>query len=512
MSDGGADREHRASADPGDAQGATGEELAFAGVRGVLAALSRRELSARELVATLLARIERIDGELGAFRCVFAERALAEAEQADARRAAGDERPLLGLPVAIKDDQDVAGELTTRGTLAVTRPAARDSELVRRLRAAGAVVVGKTNVPELTAIGATESLGFGVTRNPWERERTPGGSSGGSAAAVAAGLVPAATASDGAGSIRIPAACCHLVGLKPARGLVPTAPAENPWNGLIVYGFLTRTVADTALLLDAVAERSPDGSRRKWSEAVAERSPDGSRRKWSEAVAERAPRLRIAVSTRPQLPALVDASVRDAVERVADELRQLGHTVDRADPPYGLLALPAIVRYLRGIADDAAALDLPARLQRRTRGFVRLGRAVSDRVLDRALAHAAPSRERFDEFFSRYDLLVTPTVARPPVAATEWEGTGALRTLFAMGQVYPFTIAWNHLDLPALALPAGIAGDGLPRSVQLVAPRGAESLLMRVGAEIEAALGLADPPRPPLAEDGVAARVRAARG
>jgi len=496
MSDGGADREHRASADPGDAQGATGEELAFAGVRGVLAALSRRELSARELVATLLARIERIDGELGAFRCVFAERALAEAEQADARRAAGDERPLLGLPVAIKDDQDVAGERTTRGTLAVTRPAARDSELVRRLRAAGAVVVGKTNVPELTAIGATESLGFGVTRNPWERERTPGGSSGGSAAAVAAGLVPAATASDGAGSIRIPAACCHLVGLKPARGLVPTAPAENPWNGLIVYGFLTRTVADTALLLDAVAERSPDGSRRKWSEAVA----------------ERAPRLRIAVSTRPQLPALVDASVRDAVERVADELRQLGHTVDRADPPYGLLALPAIVRYLRGIADDAAALDLPARLQRRTRGFVRLGRAVSDRVLDRALAHAAPSRERFDEFFSRYDLLITPTVARPPVAATEWEGTGALRTLFAMGQVYPFTIAWNHLDLPALALPAGIAGDGLPRSVQLVAPRGAEALLMRVGAEIEAALGLADPPRPPLAEDGVAARVRAARG
>ena len=497
MSDGGADREHRASADPGDAQGATGEELAFAGVRGVLAALSRRELSARELVATLLARIERIDGELGAFRCVFAERALAEAEQADARRAAGDERPLLGLPVAIKDDQDVAGELTTRGTLAVTRPAARDSELVRRLRAAGAVVVGKTNVPELTAIGATESLGFGVTRNPWERERTPGGSSGGSAAAVAAGLVPAATASDGAGSIRIPAACCHLVGLKPARGLVPTAPAENPWNGLIVYGFLTRTVADTALLLDAVAERSPDGSRRKWSEAVA----------------ERAPRLRIAVSRRPQLPALVDASVREAVERVADELRQLGHTVDRADPPYGLLALPAIVRYLRGIADDAAALDLPARLQRRTRGFVRLGRAVPDRVLDRALAHAAPSRERFDEFFSRYDLAVTPTVARPPVAATEWEGTGALRTLFAMGQVYPFTIAWNHLDLPALALPAGIAGDGLPRSVQLVAPRGAESLLMRVGAEIEAALGLADPPpRPPLAEDGVAARVRAARG
>ena len=168
---------------------------------------------------------------------------------------------------------------------------------------------------------------------------------------------------------------------------------------------------------------------------------------------------------------------------------------------------------LRGIADDAAALDLPARLQRRTRGFVRLGRAVPDRVLDRALAHAAPSRERFDEFFSRYDLAVTPTVARPPVAATEWEGTGALRTLFAMGQVYPFTIAWNHLDLPALALPAGIAGDGLPRSVQLVAPRGAESLLMRVGAEIEAALGLADPPpRPPLAEDGVAARVRAARG
>ena len=183
----------------------------------------------------------------------MAERALADADQADARRRGGDVRALLGVPLAVKDTEDVAGEVTRWGTAAFTEPAERDGELVSRLRSAGAVLIGKTNLPELAIIGCTEGPAFGVTRNPWDLDATPGGSSGGSAAAVAAGLAPGATASDGAGSIRIPAANCGLVGLKPQRGRIPLSPFAEHWHGMSVLGFEARSVADAALLLDVGA-------------------------------------------------------------------------------------------------------------------------------------------------------------------------------------------------------------------------------------------------------------------
>jgi amidase len=181
------------------------DDLAFAGVVRQAQLVRDGEVSARELVELYLDRIERLDPELNAFRTAMAERALADAEHADARRRAGEERPLAGVPIAVKDTEDVAGEVTGWGTGAHGGPAARDNDLVSRLRAAGAVILGKTNLPELAIIGATEGPAFGVTRNPWNTDRTPGGSSGGSGAAVAAGLCAAATASDGGGSIRIPA-------------------------------------------------------------------------------------------------------------------------------------------------------------------------------------------------------------------------------------------------------------------------------------------------------------------
>src|SRR5919201_306843 len=229
------------------------DELAFADVARQAELVRAGEVSSRELVELFLGRIERLDPELNAFRRVMGERALVDAQQADARRGAGDERPLLGVPIAVKDVEDVTGEVTRFGTDAFTRPAAQDSELVRRLRAAGAVVIGKTNTPELAIMGDTEGPAFGITRNPWNTERSPGGSSGGTAAAVAAGLCAAGTASDGAGSIRIPASNCGLFGLKPQRGRVSLMPDAEHWNGLSVIGFETRTVADTALLLDAAA-------------------------------------------------------------------------------------------------------------------------------------------------------------------------------------------------------------------------------------------------------------------
>jgi amidase len=225
-------------------------ELAFAGIARQAELIAAGEVSSRELVELYLDRIVRYDGELGAFRVVFAERARLEADQADARRRAGAGRPLLGVPIAVKDDTDVAGEVTAWGTNAHGAPAAADAELVRRMRDAGAIVLGKTNVPEMTLWPFTETATFGVTRNPWDPQRAPGGSSGGSAAAVAAGLVGAATGSDGMGSIRIPSSWCGLFGLKPERGRCPLAPRGQAWYGLSVNGLIARPVADTALFLD----------------------------------------------------------------------------------------------------------------------------------------------------------------------------------------------------------------------------------------------------------------------
>src|SRR5215211_9429813 len=205
-----------------------------------------------QLVEATLARIERVDPQLNAFRVVLGERALAEADQADARRRAGERRVLLGVPVAVKDSVDVAGVSTALGTIAADpAPRPRDAEVVRRLRAAGAIVVGKTHVPELTMWPFTETASFGATRNPWSLRHTPGGSSGGSGAAAAAGLCGVALGTDGAGSIRIPAAFCGVFGLKPQRDRVPLGPGQNDsWHGMTVNGPMARRVADAALFLD----------------------------------------------------------------------------------------------------------------------------------------------------------------------------------------------------------------------------------------------------------------------
>lgn len=448
------------------------EELAFAGVARQAELVRSGEVSSRELVMLYLERIERLDPQLNAFRKVYSDRALVDAQQADGRRGAGDERPLLGVPIAVKDVEDVTGDVTRWGTAAQETPAAADSELVRRLRAAGAVLIGKTNCPELAIMGDTEGPAFGITRNPWNTDRSAGGSSGGSAAAVAAGLCAAATASDGAGSIRIPAANCGLVGLKPTRDRIPLAPLKEHWYGLSVAGFEARRTEDVALLM------SVGTGDESLLDAVA--LPPGS--------------LRVAVSTRPVVVAPVHTEVKETVGQAAETLRSLGHDVRPEDPPYPPLS-PALTRYVAGFAQDAERIERPDRLQRRTRGFARMGRAIPGPVLDWALKD--DDSGRYMPLFERNDVLVTAVSAVPPVRAGQWEGLGAVRTLVGMAMAHPFCLEWNLTGNPALSVPLGTSSDGLPIGAMIVGRHGEEATLLALAAQLEAELRWTDR-RPPL--------------
>ena len=454
-------------------------DLAFAGAARQAELVRAGEVSSRELVELYLERIERIDPEINAFRVVMAERALGEADQADSRRVGGDERPLLGVPLAVKDDQDVAGEVTARGTDAYGDPEREDSEIVARLRGAGAVILGKTNVPELEIIGDTESPTWGVTRNPWDVERSPGGSSGGSAAAVAAGLVAAATGSDGAGSIRIPAANCGLFGLKPQRGRITLRPRIDVWHGMDVYGFLARSVRDSALLMDVAATDVPE-------------------RPFSESASAPQKALRIAVSTRPPFPSRLDHQVRRALEDTVALIRVLGHTTNRKEISYGTSGNETTVRYLRGIHDDAVSMPRAWRLSRRTRGFSNLGGMFGDSVLEFAKRREAANAERINRVFADHDAVLLPVTAKPPVRAARWEGLSGARTLLEMSSTYPYCATWNQIGQPACAIPAGFTDDGLPLSVQVAVRPGREATLYALAAQLEAERPWADR-RPPVA-------------
>ena len=447
------------------------------------------EVSPTELVRLCLDRIARLDPQLNSFRVVFAERALLEAEQAEARLKGGDERPLLGVPIAIKDCVDVAGDVTTYGTDGFDEPARADSEIVRRLRNAGAIVVGKTTLPELAICGFTESATWGVTRNPWNPQRTPGGSSGGSAAAVAAGLVPIALATDGAGSIRIPASSCGLVGLKPQRGRVSLGPDLQHWNGLSVYNCVSRTVFDTALWLDLVS----GGSEEPGAPALPERP-------FAESARTPPGKLRVAWSTaapRAAAPPSVSEVAEGVVEETAELMRSLGHEVAQRDPDWGGIGNNITPRYLRGIAEDFARVPHPDRLERRTRGFARLGRLIPDRLFEGARRAEAADAARVNSIFDSCDVLMTPVMGGTALPVRRWEGRGALPTVLGMSRFYPYCVPWNHLGNPAMSVPAGFAADGMPLAVQLIGRPGDEATLLQLAGQLEAERPWADR-RPPI--------------
>ncbi|GAC1316319.1 MAG: amidase [Thermoleophilaceae bacterium] len=447
----------------------TGDDLAFAGIARQAELIRAGDLSPRELVDLYLDRIERIDPTLNAFRAVFAERARAEAGQAEARREAGEERPLLGVPIAVKDNVAVAGEVTALGSDAYGEPESADAEVVRRLRAAGAILIGKTHMSELALYPYTETATWGVTQNPWQRGRSPGGSSGGSGAAVAAGLVGAASASDGGGSIRIPAACCGLFGLKPQRGRVPLAPDGEHWHGLSVSGTVTRTVSDTALYLDVVSD------------------PSQGARPFVEAAGADPGKLRIALSYKPDSPTTrLHPDVRRAVEEVAQVLRGLGHNVEERDPDIGTIDPMFAALYLRGALDEARTLPHPERLERRTRSMIRAARLISDSTLARARSAAERRGERIQALFSDFDVLLTPTLPVPTPATARFEGRSWLTNVLGAGQLVGYARVWNLTGQPAAALPTPALDDrGLPLSAQLIGRPGDEDMLISLSGQLE---------------------------
>lgn len=411
-----------------------------------------------------LARIVAFDDPIEAFRVVRTKAALTEAAEVDARPDRAD-LPLAGVPVAIKDNVAVAGESMRVGSAATSgalQPV--DHPVVARIRAAGGVIIGLTNVPELCVFAATDSV-YSVTRNPWNLSLTPGGSSGGSAAAVAAGMVPVALGNDGMGSIRIPAACTGLVGVKPGRGVVPAQLSDTDWYGMSENGPLATTVADAALLLAVLADR-PE---------FAEVSAPG--------------RIRVAVSLRsPVVGVAVDPGWAAGVERVASALQLIGHDVRRASPVYpASAAIAGLVRWFAGTADDADSVDSSS-LERRVRRHAAIGRAVrrtplmSERLRDAWI-------ERAGEFLTEYDVLVTPALARSPIEARRWSTGGWATTMVANVRYAPFAAPWNIAGFPAMSVPVGMHPvSGTPVAVQLVARPGGESVLLGLASQLEAAM------------------------
>ncbi|MDL5205211.1 amidase [Streptomyces sp. ALI-76-A] len=450
-----------------------------AGLTESARALAAGEVTARALTERALARIEATRDSLNAFRIVRSEAALAEAEAADAALAAGVRKPLLGVPVAVKDDMDVAGEPTAFGCQGEFPPVPRDGEAVRRLRAAGAVIVGKTNTCEFGQWPFTEGPAFGATRNPWSPEHTPGGSSGGSAAAVAAGLVPAALGSDGAGSVRIPASWTHLIGIKPQRGRISTWPRGESFHGITVNGTLARTVADAALLLDAASGNHDLDPHRPPAVRAAE-------------AAGRDPgRLRVALSLRPPftaLPARLQPEVRALVVRLAERLGALGHDVEEADPPYGQIGLTFVPRATAGLAERVREAPFPTLLDRRTREAARLGGLLGGVPLRAARRAEAVLHRRIGRFFTSYDVVLAPTTAAPPPRIGALLNLNGLATDRAMIAACPYAWPWNVLGWPGVNVPAGFVTGGLPVGAQLLGPANSEPLLVSLAAQLEADL------------------------
>ncbi len=463
----------------------TDSDLMFKSASELAGMVRSGEISASELVETSLERIEELNPELNAFVQVDDERALATA----AEIRPGDERPFAGVPIAIKNNRPVKGMRLTYGCSLMSQYVADyDHNITRRLRDAGFVIVGTMTLPEYGILPTTEAREFGPTRNPWDLSRTPGGSSGGAAAAVAAGIVAVAHGNDGGGSIRIPAACCGLVGLKPTRGRISAAP-ELGDSSLGIDGVLTRTVADTAAILDVLEGYEPGDA--TWAPppsepfAVSAQADPG--------------KLRIATTTLPPVPdAVVDPVCAKAVDDAAGLLRSLGHEVEQVDPPWqadGLRELFGMV-FSNHIALSIAYSGNVAGREPTAEDMEPMSWAIYSMIgkLGAIQGMAAAARlqafaRRLITFLSPFDALLTPALAeRPlPIGTLDTSAPEPLSTFTRSGLFTPFTPVFNASGQPGISLPLYHGEDGLPLGVQIVGRPAGEAQLLALATQLEAA-------------------------
>jgi Asp-tRNA(Asn)/Glu-tRNA(Gln) amidotransferase A subunit family amidase len=464
------------------------DELAFTPALELAARVRAHEVSPVELTQLYLARIERLDPQLNAYVTVDADGALAAARAAEASPS---DVPFHGVPIPIKDLNETAGLRTTYSTKAYAQFVPDfDAAVVRRIREAGFVVLGKTNTPELGTIAQTESELNGACRNPWDTTRTPGGSSGGAAAATAAGLCPAAHGSDGGGSIRIPASCCGLFGLKPSRGRVSPAPYGSGALGLGTSGPLARTVRDAAALLDVMAGYEPGDF------FVA---PKPERPFLAEADLEPG-RLRVAVTTEPPTQVPVDPACVAAAQSAAALLGELGHDVFEATPPWRSDEMIRDFIRVWQVGPATVGIDDLSLLEPINRMLAEDAHATPSPAHELAIFRLQQLARRVVAFWNDVDVLLTPTLAMLPVPIgwTVEETDGDPHLAFARQTLFtPFTPLVNVTGQPAVSVPLHWSDEGLPVGVQLVGKPFAEATLIRLAAQLERARPWADR-RPPV--------------
>jgi amidase len=452
-----------------------------------------KEITSRELVEASFERIAALNDRINAFIHLDEEEALAAADAVDA----GDERPFAGVPTAIKDiGPQWGGRPFTFGShLFGDYTPDFDAAIVRRLKDAGFIPVGKTNTPELGILPVTEPRRYGPTRNPWDLERTPGGSSGGPAAATASGMVPIAHANDGGGSIRIPAACCGLVGLKPARGRVSLAPSLGD-SLLVADGVVSHTVEDTARALDVLAGYELGDA--NWAPPAAE--------PFVNAIRHEPGKLRIAFTTFPPLDTGVDPMNVQATKDTAELLASLGHEVEEVQPPWQIPELFPVFSKLWavGIGSGVAFAGLisgqePTEDAMEPLTWELYKRATELNALD--YAQSVVTMQAYARalvgFMAPYDALVTPTLAQRPVKIGEIDAETGMEAFAKSGQFTPFTAVINVTGQPAISLPLFHGDDGLPTGIQFIGRPAGEFELLSLAAQLEGAHPWADR-RPPL--------------
>jgi amidase len=450
---------------------------------GLAELIAGRQVSAAEVLEAALARTAKVNPKLNAITLDLSERARAEARDGQLQG------PLAGVPFLLKDlGPQLAGTATTQSCRLYAADVAKaDSPLAALYRAAGLVIFGKTNTPELGLEPITEPAMFGPTRNPWDLTRTSGGSSGGAAAAVAAGIVPAAHASDGGGSIRIPASCCGLFGLKPSRGRVSYAPKDEGWGGFSCNHVVSRTVRDSAILLDIGGRPQPGDP--YWAEPPLEPFLNSAHR-------DPAP-LRIASTTGAFAAPGIEAECVEAVRAAARLCESLGHRVEEAQPPMdraslaagGVVIAASVAADLDAVAARRGRPISPDEVEPATFATYRRGQAVSGSAYVQALRQAHELGRAMAGFFTRYDVLISSTLGSPAVPIGHIHGEpldleGYGRRLF---DFMPNTQAFNITGQPAASLPLAMSAGGLPIGVQFAARQGEDALLLSLSAQIERA-------------------------